>query len=56
MIVQPEAPLPGEQLPEVINNPDVEKSWAIKAFQHGETYFKLISSVKDHSRLKLTQY
>jgi hypothetical protein len=54
-VVLPEAPNPGEALPEVINNPDVEKAWAIKAFQHAEIYYKLITSVKDHNKLKLTQ-
>ncbi|XP_022341543.2 protein PBDC1-like [Crassostrea virginica] len=36
-----------------INNPDLELKWAMKSYQHAETYFNLISSV-DPTALKLT--
>jgi hypothetical protein len=52
--VKPQAPKEGEVLPEIVNNEDVEKSWAISAVKHSETYMKLITSFPDHSKLKLT--
>jgi hypothetical protein len=36
------------------NNEDIEKHWAIKAFLHAETYFKLISTTNPKT-LKLTK-
>lgn len=30
-VILPEAPKPGEKLPEVINNPDIEHQWAVTA-------------------------
>lgn len=54
-VVYPEAPLPGEKLPEVENNPLIEKQWAVKAFQHAETYMRLLTSISDHSKIKLTK-
>ncbi|KAL6041884.1 hypothetical protein STEG23_026722 [Scotinomys teguina] len=36
------------------NDPDIEMAWAIRAMQHAEVYYKLISSV-DPRFLKLTQ-
>ncbi|XP_059106467.1 protein PBDC1 isoform X2 [Peromyscus eremicus] len=36
------------------NDPDIEMAWAIRAMQHAEVYYKLISSV-DPQFLKLTQ-
>lgn len=36
------------------NNDDIEKHWAIKAFLHAETYFKLISTTNPNT-LKLTK-
>ncbi|KAI9208059.1 putative polysaccharide biosynthesis protein [Polychytrium aggregatum] len=37
-----------------VNHEDIEKQWAVKAFHHAETFFKLISAV-DASRLRLTK-
>lgn len=37
------------------NNPDIEKQWAVKAFDHADVYMKLLQSV-DMSRLHLTKY
>jgi len=54
-IVTPEPPKEGEALPAVENNPDVEKQWAIKAFKQAEIYLKLINTVKETSKLKLTK-
>lgn len=36
------------------NDPDIEMAWAIRAMQHAEVYYKLISSV-DPQFLKLTK-
>ncbi|XP_077636776.1 protein PBDC1 [Crocuta crocuta] len=36
------------------NDPDIEMAWAMKAMQHAEVYYKLISSV-DPQYLKLTK-
>ncbi|XP_044943958.1 protein PBDC1 isoform X3 [Mustela putorius furo] len=36
------------------NDPDIEMAWAMKAMQHAEVYYKLISSV-DPQFLKLTK-
>ncbi|XP_078522482.1 protein PBDC1 [Lissotriton helveticus] len=36
------------------NDPDLEMAWAMKAYQHAEVYFNLISSV-DPKHLKLTK-
>uniref|UniRef100_A0A7N5K1N4 Polysaccharide biosynthesis domain containing 1 n=1 Tax=Ailuropoda melanoleuca TaxID=9646 RepID=A0A7N5K1N4_AILME len=36
------------------NDPDIEMAWAMKAMQHAEVYYKLISSV-DPQLLKLTK-
>ncbi|KAJ3274952.1 polysaccharide biosynthesis domain containing protein 1 [Terramyces sp. JEL0728] len=36
------------------NNEDIEKHWAIKAFQHAEVYFNLLSSVPA-PKIKLTK-
>lgn len=36
------------------NDPDIEMAWAMKAMQHAEVYYKLISSV-DPQSLKLTK-
>lgn len=36
------------------NNPDIEKQWAVKAFDHAETYMRLLSAV-DSTRLRLTK-
>nr|XP_044996893.1 protein PBDC1 [Jaculus jaculus] len=36
------------------NNPDIEMAWAVRAMQHAEVYYKLISSV-DPQFLKLTR-
>ncbi|PRP75218.1 hypothetical protein PROFUN_08437 [Planoprotostelium fungivorum] len=53
-IVKPRAPLPGEALPEVENNPDIERQWVVKAVAHSEAYFKLINAV-DTTALRLTK-
>lgn len=55
MIVNPEPPQPGEQLPEIENNPDIEKQWVVVAVKYAETYMKLVSSVKDHKALRLSK-
>ncbi|CAH1763898.1 8022_t:CDS:2, partial [Entrophospora sp. SA101] len=34
--------------------PEIEKQWAVKAMEHAETYFKLVSSV-DGKTLRLTR-
>ncbi|CAK6447314.1 unnamed protein product [Pipistrellus nathusii] len=36
------------------NHPDIEMAWAMRAMQHAEVYYKLISSV-DPQFLKLTK-
>ena len=56
MIVHPEAPKPGEVLPEVDNNPDIEKQWVVKAVKHSETFMRLVTGVPDPSKLKLTRF
>jgi predicted transposase YbfD/YdcC len=35
------------------NNEDIERHWAIKAFQHAETYFNMISNIPSE-KMKLT--
>ncbi|KAJ3262105.1 hypothetical protein HK103_003948 [Boothiomyces macroporosus] len=37
------------------NNEDIERHWAMKAFQHAEVYFNLISSVPS-SKINLTKH
>jgi hypothetical protein len=37
------------------NNEDIELHWAIKAIQHSQTYFKLLTSIP-HEKIKLTKY
>uniref|UniRef100_A0A2K6TY08 Polysaccharide biosynthesis domain-containing protein n=1 Tax=Saimiri boliviensis boliviensis TaxID=39432 RepID=A0A2K6TY08_SAIBB len=46
-------PVSGE-LVSVAHNPDIEMAWAMRAMQHAEVYYKLISSV-DPQFLKLTK-
>eukprot|EP01116_Phalansterium_solitarium_P011580 TRINITY_DN27301_c0_g1_i1.p1 TRINITY_DN27301_c0_g1~~TRINITY_DN27301_c0_g1_i1.p1 ORF type:complete len:158 (-),score=39.93 TRINITY_DN27301_c0_g1_i1:191-664(-) len=54
-VILPEAPLPGEALPSVDNNPQIEQQWAVTACAHADTYLKLISTFKDHKSLRLTK-
>eukprot|EP01114_Cavostelium_apophysatum_P023495 TRINITY_DN8873_c0_g1_i1.p1 TRINITY_DN8873_c0_g1~~TRINITY_DN8873_c0_g1_i1.p1 ORF type:complete len:166 (+),score=9.89 TRINITY_DN8873_c0_g1_i1:23-499(+) len=54
-VVLPRAPESGEQAPDVENNPDIEKQWAVTAFHHADVFMNLISSVKDHSKIHLTK-
>jgi hypothetical protein len=54
-VITPVAPQPGEVLPEVINDPDIEQKWAMSAIMHSETYMSLISSIPDCRKLKLTR-
>jgi hypothetical protein len=37
------------------NLADIEKQWAVKAYEHAETYFKLLQEI-DPKTLKLTRY
>ncbi len=55
MIVQPEAPKPGEDVPDVENNPAIEQQWVMKAVKHSETYIKIITSMADNTKLRLTE-
>jgi hypothetical protein len=38
------------------NSVEMEMQWAEKAFRHAETYMKLLHSIEDHSKLRLTKY
>eukprot|EP01117_Protostelium_nocturnum_P016816 TRINITY_DN6733_c0_g1_i2.p1 TRINITY_DN6733_c0_g1~~TRINITY_DN6733_c0_g1_i2.p1 ORF type:complete len:153 (+),score=57.71 TRINITY_DN6733_c0_g1_i2:181-639(+) len=53
-VVLPRAPQKGEVLPEVENNPDIEKQWVVKAVKQSEVYFKMITTFPDTTKLKLT--
>ena len=38
------------------NDAAVEFQWAMKAGKHAETYFKILESIKDKKKIKLTKY
>ncbi|UJR27276.1 hypothetical protein I4U23_008571 [Adineta vaga] len=49
------APLPSASAEDYINDPILEEQWAMKAFQHAETYFNLLRSL-DPTSLRLTPH
>lgn len=55
-VVNAEKPKEGETAPPVINDPRIEEQWLMAAVQHAETYYKILTSVKDTKALKLTKY
>ena len=40
----------------LLTDPKLEREWATTAGRHAETYMKLLQSIKDKTKLKLTQY
>jgi hypothetical protein len=50
---QSDVSLPSTSAEDYINDPVLEEQWAMKAFQHAETYFNLLCSV-DPKELRLT--
>jgi len=53
-VVSPEPPKDGEVLPDVENNPQIEKQWAIAAYDYSRAFMNLITTLKDHKSIKLT--
>lgn len=47
-------PLPGEELPAVVNNEDVELGWASRAGEHADKFFDELSQSTDTSKFKFT--
>jgi len=47
--------LPSSSAEDYINDPILEQEWAMKAFQHAETYFNLLCAI-DSKQLRLTRH
>ncbi|CAF4186843.1 unnamed protein product, partial [Rotaria sordida] len=47
--------LPSGSAEDYINDPLLEQQWAMKAFQHAETYFNLLCAV-DPKQLRLSRH
>ncbi|CAF0895236.1 unnamed protein product [Adineta steineri] len=52
---QSEGPLPSTSAEDYMNDPILEEQWAMKAFQHAETYFNLLCSIES-KKLRLTRH
>ncbi|CAF1477840.1 unnamed protein product [Adineta ricciae] len=48
-------PLPSTSAEDYVNDPVLEEQWAMKAFQHAETYFNLLSTI-DPRQFRLTRH